>query len=98
MISWDFFSVANNLGDSVALNSEPDSKSEATLGNAKPKYSTHSFGCHFVEVTWQPEIARLRVSQEGSGPITPGQNWEQLFLRDGICRRGNARDAQAGLR
>ena len=22
----------------------------------------HSFGCHFVEVTWQPEIARLRVS------------------------------------
>jgi xanthine dehydrogenase YagR molybdenum-binding subunit len=23
----------------------------------------HSFGCHFVEVTWQPEIARLRVSR-----------------------------------
>jgi len=22
-----------------------------------------SFGCHFVEVTWQPEIARLRVSR-----------------------------------
>ena len=38
-------------------------KSEATIGNAKPKYSTHSFGCHFVEVTWQPEIARLRVSR-----------------------------------
>jgi xanthine dehydrogenase YagR molybdenum-binding subunit len=38
-------------------------KSEATLGNPKPKYSTHSFGCHFVEVTWQPEIARLRVSR-----------------------------------
>ena len=29
----------------------------------KPKFSTHSFGCHFVEVTWQPEIARLRVSR-----------------------------------
>jgi xanthine dehydrogenase YagR molybdenum-binding subunit len=27
------------------------------------KFSTHSFGCHFVEVTWQPEIARLRVSR-----------------------------------
>src|SRR5205823_4827618 len=38
-------------------------KSEATFGNPKPKYSTHSFGCHFVEVTWQPEIARLRVSR-----------------------------------
>ena len=38
-------------------------KSEATFGDPKPKYSTHSFGCHFVEVTWQPEIARLRVSR-----------------------------------
>src|SRR6202521_2523626 len=38
-------------------------KSEATIGNPKPKYSTHSFGCHFVEVAWQPEIARLRVSR-----------------------------------
>src|SRR5467141_3056203 len=38
-------------------------KSEATFGNPKPKFSTHSFGCHFVEVTWQPEIARLRVSR-----------------------------------
>jgi xanthine dehydrogenase YagR molybdenum-binding subunit len=38
-------------------------KSEATFGNPKPKFSTHSFGCHFVEVTWQPEIARVRVSR-----------------------------------
>src|SRR5258706_16454606 len=38
-------------------------KSEATFGNPKPKFSTHSFGCHFVEVTWQLEIARLRVSR-----------------------------------
>jgi xanthine dehydrogenase YagR molybdenum-binding subunit len=38
-------------------------KSEATFGNPKPKFSTHSFGCHFIEVTWQPEIARLRVSR-----------------------------------
>jgi xanthine dehydrogenase YagR molybdenum-binding subunit len=29
----------------------------------KPKFSSHSFGAHFVEVTWQPEIARLRVSR-----------------------------------
>ena len=29
----------------------------------KPKLSSHSFGAQFVEVTWQPEIARLRVSR-----------------------------------
>src|ERR671919_670141 len=38
-------------------------QSEGTFGNPTPKFSTHSFGCHFVEVTWQPEIARLRVSR-----------------------------------
>jgi len=38
-------------------------KSATTFGNPKPKFSTHSFGCHFVEVTWHPEIARLRVSR-----------------------------------
>jgi xanthine dehydrogenase YagR molybdenum-binding subunit len=39
-------------------------KAEGTFGNAKkPKFSMHSFGCHFVEVTWQPETARLRVSR-----------------------------------
>jgi xanthine dehydrogenase YagR molybdenum-binding subunit len=38
-------------------------KSEATFGEKKPKFSTHSFGCHFVEVAWQPEIARLRVNR-----------------------------------
>jgi xanthine dehydrogenase YagR molybdenum-binding subunit len=32
-------------------------------GKEKPKFSMHSFGCHFVEVTWQPEIARLRVNR-----------------------------------
>jgi CO/xanthine dehydrogenase Mo-binding subunit len=37
-------------------------KSEATFGNPDAKFSTHSFGCHFVEITWQPEIARLRVT------------------------------------
>jgi xanthine dehydrogenase YagR molybdenum-binding subunit len=41
-------------------------RSEATFGGEntpKPKFSTHSFGCHFVEVTWQPEVARLRVNR-----------------------------------
>jgi len=40
-----------------------DGKSESTFGNPEPKFSTHSFGCHFVEVTWQAEIARLRVNR-----------------------------------
>jgi len=30
---------------------------------SRQRYSTHSFGAHFVEVTWQPEIARLRISR-----------------------------------
>jgi len=38
-------------------------KSESTFGDPKPKFSTHSYGCHFVEVTWEPETARLRVSR-----------------------------------
>jgi xanthine dehydrogenase YagR molybdenum-binding subunit len=40
-------------------------KSKGTFGDpsAKPKFSTQSFGCHFVEVTWQPQIARLRVNR-----------------------------------
>jgi xanthine dehydrogenase YagR molybdenum-binding subunit len=38
-------------------------RSEGTFLNpeASRKYSTHSFGAHFVEVTWDPGIARLRV-------------------------------------
>ena len=38
-------------------------KSESTFGEKNPKFSKHSFGCHFVEVTWQPEIVRLRVNR-----------------------------------
>lgn len=38
-------------------------KSDSTFGEAKPKFSFHSYGAQFAEVTWQPEIARLRVSR-----------------------------------
>jgi xanthine dehydrogenase YagR molybdenum-binding subunit len=38
--------------------------SKGTFGMPeKPKFSTHSFGAHFLEVNWQPQIARLRVSR-----------------------------------
>jgi xanthine dehydrogenase YagR molybdenum-binding subunit len=38
-------------------------KSEGTFGNPNVKYSFHSYGAQFAEVTWQAEIARLRVSR-----------------------------------
>jgi xanthine dehydrogenase YagR molybdenum-binding subunit len=38
-------------------------KAEATAFAPDQKFSKHSYGCHFVEVTWQPETARLRVSR-----------------------------------
>jgi xanthine dehydrogenase YagR molybdenum-binding subunit len=38
-------------------------QSAGTFGDPEARFSTQSFGCHFVEVTWQPEIARLRVSR-----------------------------------
>jgi xanthine dehydrogenase YagR molybdenum-binding subunit len=38
-------------------------KSERTLDNPARKFSTHSFGAQFVEVTWEWETARLRVSR-----------------------------------
>jgi xanthine dehydrogenase YagR molybdenum-binding subunit len=38
-------------------------RAEQTAFAPNPKFSKHSFGCHFVKVTWQPEVARLRVSR-----------------------------------
>jgi xanthine dehydrogenase YagR molybdenum-binding subunit len=39
-------------------------QSEGTFGpSAAKKFSTHSFGVHFAEVGWHPEIARLRVNR-----------------------------------
>jgi xanthine dehydrogenase YagR molybdenum-binding subunit len=38
-------------------------RAEQTAFAPNAKFSKHSFGCHFVEVTWHPEIARLRVSR-----------------------------------
>jgi xanthine dehydrogenase YagR molybdenum-binding subunit len=38
-------------------------KSVGTFGDPNRKYSTHSFGAQFAEVTWEPETARLRVSR-----------------------------------
>ncbi len=32
-------------------------------GQVKSKFSLNSFGAHFIEITWQPEIARLRVGR-----------------------------------
>ena len=40
-----------------------DGKSQGTFGDPNRKFSTHSFGAQFAEVTWEPETARLRVSR-----------------------------------
>jgi xanthine dehydrogenase YagR molybdenum-binding subunit len=41
-------------------------KAKATIGDPNAKFSLSSYGAHFVEVTWQPETARLRVSRVAS--------------------------------
>jgi xanthine dehydrogenase YagR molybdenum-binding subunit len=38
-------------------------KADATFADEHPKYSLHSYGAQFVEIGWQPEIARLRVNR-----------------------------------
>lgn len=38
-------------------------QSQGTFGDPNVKYSFHSYGAQFAEITWQPEIARLRVSR-----------------------------------
>jgi xanthine dehydrogenase YagR molybdenum-binding subunit len=38
-------------------------EAKGTFGKKKPEYSSHSYGAHFVEVTWEPAIARLRISR-----------------------------------
>jgi xanthine dehydrogenase YagR molybdenum-binding subunit len=48
----------NNLRAAVG-----QGKSAGTMGDPSIKFSTHSFGAQFAEVTWEPEIARLRVSR-----------------------------------
>jgi xanthine dehydrogenase YagR molybdenum-binding subunit len=50
--------VLRNANVSEAIG---NGKSEGTFLKRSDKYSTHSFGAHFVEVTWDPGIARLRV-------------------------------------
>ena len=45
--------AANGEGNSGAMNSDPKARN----------FSTHSFGAQFVEVEWDPGIARLRVSR-----------------------------------
>jgi xanthine dehydrogenase YagR molybdenum-binding subunit len=38
-------------------------KGAGSFGAPDRKFSQHSFGAQFVEVTWEPETARLRVSR-----------------------------------
>ena len=57
---------------------------EATFGvEGKPKFSSHSFGAHFIEVTWRADIARLRVSRAVS-VIDAGRIVNPLAARNQI--------------
>ncbi len=38
-------------------------KAARSFGEEHPKYSLHSYGAQFVEIAWQPEIARIRVNR-----------------------------------
>jgi xanthine dehydrogenase YagR molybdenum-binding subunit len=60
--------VAAPFGDALrALNMQSvtgQGSAKGTFMSAeKPKFSSHSFGAHFVEVVWRPELAQLRVSR-----------------------------------
>jgi xanthine dehydrogenase YagR molybdenum-binding subunit len=56
-------SFADILSKSGIRAAAGQGKSTGTFGAPDRKFSTHSFGAQFAEVTWQPEIARLRVSR-----------------------------------
>ena len=78
--------------------------SEAMFGDPKPQFSTHSFGCHFVEVTWQPEIARLRVSRVVTvidagrilNPLASRNQIEAVVMGIGMALFEHAYDPQNG--
>lgn len=53
------------------------------MAPGKPEVSKHSFGAHFVEVTWQPETARLRVARTVS-VIDAGRILNPLAARNQI--------------
>jgi xanthine dehydrogenase YagR molybdenum-binding subunit len=58
-------------------------RSGGTFGASGRKFSTHSFGAQFAEVTWQPETARLRVSRvvsviDGGRILNPGPARNQI--------------------
>ena len=56
----DYHKVLQNASVAMVTGS---GKAASTFGDDHPKYSLHSYGAHFLEVSWQPEIARLRVNR-----------------------------------
>ena len=62
-------------------------KSESTFGNPKPKFSTHSFGCHFVEVDMAagdcPVARQPRRDGDRRRPHYQSAGWPQPNRRRG---------------
>ena len=38
-------------------------KATRTVGEEHPQYFLHSYGAQFVEVAWQPKIAKIRLNR-----------------------------------
>lgn len=56
-------SMAEVLSLAKVRSVNANGKSRGLFGDPNVKFSFHSYGAQFVEVTWEPEIARLRVSR-----------------------------------
>jgi xanthine dehydrogenase YagR molybdenum-binding subunit len=53
----------NILAKANVQSATGNGKSAGSFGAPDRKFSQHSFGAQFAEVTWEPETARLRVSR-----------------------------------
>jgi xanthine dehydrogenase YagR molybdenum-binding subunit len=75
-------SIAELL-DSAKLKYVSGSGKTPGSADVDDKFSIHSYGAHFVEVTWEPEIARLRVNRvvtviDGGKVINPRTGRNQI--------------------
>ena len=105
MISWDFFSVANNLGDSVAFNLESDSlkrlEHEYSLREeldsrwaARPIATARHWGSAVAYVT-SPDPDSTSRSERKPEVGSSDWEWRQITMQGGIpqsrCLQRSAR-------
>lgn len=80
----DGHGTAVSFADILKPQQLPNAMGEAHTGGAPDSgYSFGSFGVHFVEVSWEPDIARLRVTRVVSA-IDAGQIINQKSARNQV--------------